>query len=84
MSVAPHRDGHLWYPSGSLRYLFLNLFPPSQICLCFLRLVSDPPTSLHAPHVVTVKQINIEWPPSFLLSFAKLEIFDIVHHKKKK
>lgn len=43
------------------------------------------PSNLPAcSHVVTVKQINIGWPPSFLLSFAKVVILDIIHHKKKK
>lgn len=86
VGLATHTDGHIQY-FLSLRYVFLNWFPPSQIHLCFLRLFFKPTNSPEFSHFDTRKQINTEWLSSSgsnLLSFAKLEIFDLACQRGKK
>lgn len=65
---------------------FSKLVPLSQIHLCFLRLFFKPTNLSEFLHFDTMKQINTEYLSSSgrnLLSFAKLEIFDLLCQGEK-
>lgn len=66
---------------------FSDLVPTISDLFVLSQIVLKPTNLPEFSHVVTMKQINTEWLSSSginLLSFAKLEIFDIACQSKKK
>ena len=83
--MATHRDGHIQYFLSQLSSS--KLVPAFSDSSVLFQVVLKPTNLPRFSHFVTGKEFNTEWLSSSgsnLLSFAKLEIFDIVCQRKKK